>query len=39
MKLMGLGERFSGIYYIVATVHKIDSKGYTTTFKVKRTGL
>ncbi|MEK3836602.1 MULTISPECIES: phage late control D family protein [unclassified Paenibacillus] len=39
VKLMGLGERFSGIYYIVATVHKIDSKGYTTTFKVKRTGL
>ncbi|OKP83649.1 phage late control D family protein [Paenibacillus sp. P32E] len=39
VKLMGMGDRFSGIYYIVSTVHKIDSKGYTTTFKVKRTGL
>ncbi|WP_238652821.1 phage late control D family protein [Paenibacillus piscarius] len=39
VKLLGMGERFSGIYYIVSTVHKFDSKGYTTTFKVKRTGL
>lgn len=39
VKLQGLGDRFSGIYYIVSTVHKIDSKGYTTTFKVKRTGI
>jgi uncharacterized protein len=39
VKLLGLGERFSGTYYIVSTVHKYDTKGYTTTFKVKRTGL
>ncbi|MGG6313695.1 phage late control D family protein [Paenibacillus macerans] len=39
VKLTGLGDRFSGIYYIVSTVHKMDSKGYTTTFKVKRTSL
>ncbi|WP_151735268.1 phage late control D family protein ['Paenibacillus yunnanensis' Narsing Rao et al. 2020] len=39
VKLLGMGERFSGIYYVVSTVHKLDSKGYTTTFRVKRTGL
>lgn len=39
VKLLGLGDRFSGTYYVVSTVHKYDTKGYTTTFKVKRTGL
>ncbi|MFZ5986677.1 MAG: phage late control D family protein [Bacillota bacterium] len=39
VKLSGIDERFSGIYYIVSTVHSIDSTGYTTTFKVKRTGI
>ncbi len=39
VKLLGMDERFSGIYYIVATTHTINSKGYTTIFKVKRTGI
>ena len=39
VKLLGMDERFSGIYYIVSTIHNIDSKGYTTIFKVKRTGI
>ncbi|MEF2967754.1 contractile injection system protein, VgrG/Pvc8 family [Paenibacillus sp. M1] len=39
VKLLGMDERFSGIYYIVSTVHKFDNQGYKTTFKVKRTGL
>lgn len=39
VKLLGIDERFSGIYYIVSTIHNIDSKGYTTIFKVKRTGI
>lgn len=39
VKLLGLGDRFSGTYYIVSTAHKFDKNGYTTTFKVKRTGI
>jgi phage protein D len=39
VKLLGMDERFSGSYYIVSTIQHIDSKGYTTTFKVKRTGV
>jgi len=39
VKLMGIDERFSGSYYIVSTIQNIDSKGYTTIFKVKRTGI
>jgi len=39
VKLLGIDDRFSGTYYIVSTIHNIDSKGYTTIFKVKRTGI
>ncbi len=39
VRLMGMDERFSGSYYIVSTIHNIDSEGYTTIFKVKRTGI
>lgn len=39
VKLSGIDERFSGSYYIVSTVHSINSEGYTTIFKVKRTGI
>ncbi len=39
VKLLGIDERFSGIYYIVASTHTINVNGYTTIFKVKRTGI
>lgn len=39
VKLLGIDERFSGTYYIVSTIHNIDKSGYTTIFKVKRTGI
>jgi len=39
VKLKGIGERFSGTYYIVSTSHKIDNTGYTTIFKVRRCGI
>lgn len=39
VELTGLGKRFSGIYYVVSTVHSIDNEGYKTTFKVRRTGI
>lgn len=34
----GIG-RFSGIYYVTSTCHVIDSKGYNTSFKVRRVGI
>lgn len=39
IELTGLGDRFSGIYYVVSTLHSINDDGYKTTFKVKRTGI
>lgn len=39
IEIDGIGERFSGVYYVVSTVHTIDNSGYTTTFKVRRTGI
>jgi uncharacterized protein len=39
IKLAGIDERFSGIYYLVSTVHTINSNGYATTFRVKRVGI
>jgi len=37
--LANLGEPFSKTYYVQQTVHKVDSNGYRTRFKVKETGL
>jgi len=37
IKLLGLGEKFSRIYYIEQTTHTINTSGYRTTFKVKDT--
>ncbi|MCL6590417.1 MAG: hypothetical protein K6U80_10730 [Firmicutes bacterium] len=39
VELKGIGTRFSGPYYLAATVHSINEEGYKTTFKVKRTGI
>ncbi|HEX3047499.1 MAG TPA: contractile injection system protein, VgrG/Pvc8 family [Bacillota bacterium] len=40
IELTGLGERFSGIYYIVSSAHTLTPEaGYITKFKVKRTGI
>ncbi len=38
IKMTGLGERFSGIYYVVSTVHSINQNGYYTKFRARRTG-
>lgn len=38
IKIEGIGERFSGIYYILSTVHAIEDGTYTTRFKARRTG-
>ncbi len=36
VKLTGLGERFSGLYYVIASTHSIDDRGYMTSFCVRR---
>jgi phage protein D len=37
VKLVGLGKRFSGLYYVTATVHTYTgSRGYRTGFSVRR---
>jgi len=39
VRITGIGDRFSGTYYVISTVHSIDDEGYATTFKVRRTGI
>ncbi len=39
VKLNGLGNRFSGFYYITGTTHAIDDSGYTTGFDVRKSDL
>lgn len=37
IKLEGLGQRFSGLYYVIATIHTYTpSRGYRTMFTVRR---
>ncbi|MBI1298816.1 hypothetical protein GC175_28110 [bacterium] len=38
IQLEGVGERFSGPYYVTETTHKIDNNGYRTDFECKRDG-
>ena len=35
IELTGLGERFSGRYYVTDVTHTIDSNGYRTSFEVR----
>lgn len=40
IKLTGVGDRFSGTYYITGSTHSYDQdQGYKTTFRVRRTGI
>jgi len=39
IELHGLGEKFSGRYYVTSTTHTIDANGYRTTFHAKRDGI
>lgn len=36
VEIKGLGERFSGKYFITATTHTIGESGYTTQFECRR---
>jgi phage protein D len=39
IEIKGLGDRLSGTYYVISTLHSINQGAYTTTFKVRRTGV
>ncbi|MCZ7384203.1 MAG: hypothetical protein O8C63_05570 [Candidatus Methanoperedens sp.] len=39
IEIKGLGDRLSGTYYVASTVHSISEGAYTTTFRVRRTGV
>ena len=36
IELKGLGQRFSGIYYVKKTEHVLNQSGYLTSFEVRR---
>jgi len=38
IELKGLGQRFSGPYYVTSATHTIDAGGYRTDFEVRRNG-
>jgi uncharacterized protein len=40
ISIKGVGSKFSGVYYVVATTHAIDGRnGYATSFRMRRTAL
>ncbi len=39
IELKGLGEKFSGTYYITSATHTCDEQGYITNFNVRRTAV
>ncbi len=39
VNLLGLGEWFSGKYYVEKVTHRIDNSGYRTNFEAKRNSL
>lgn len=39
IEIKGVGDRLSGTYYVVSTVHSINQGVYMTTFRVRRTGV
>jgi phage protein D len=36
IEIKGIGDRFSGKYYVSSTTHTINSSGYLTSFNVRR---
>ena len=39
IEIKGIGERLSGVYYVISSVHSIANGVYLTKFKVRRTGV
>jgi phage protein D len=36
VKIIGLGKRFSGTYFVIKTTHTINDSGYVTKFTARR---
>jgi phage protein D len=36
IELRKLGQRFSGLYYVTSSTHRVDQNGYITQFTVER---
>ncbi len=36
LEIDGVGDRFSGRYFVVSTTHTIGDSGYTTQFECRR---
>ncbi len=39
IEIKGLGDKLSGVYYVISTAHSINEGVYTTSFKARRTGV
>lgn len=39
IKIEGIGDKFTGTYYVYSTIHSVDYDGYRTVFKVRKTGI
>jgi hypothetical protein len=37
--IKGVGETYSGVYYVAHVTHSFAADGYTQSFRVKRNGL
>lgn len=38
IRILGLGARFSGVYFVIKTTHTINDSGYVTKFTARREG-
>lgn len=39
VRLTGLGDKFSGVYYVVSSKHRWSAEGYSTSFEVRRANI
>ena len=39
IEIKGIGNRLSGVYYVISSVHSITNGVYSTIFRVRRTGV
>lgn len=39
VKIEGIGDKFSGTYYVYSTIHSMDYGSFKTIFKVRKTGI
>lgn len=37
LKIEGIGNRLSGVYYVTSSIHTVSDEGYSTTFRARKT--